>query len=130
MATNFDLTAANAVLKELYFGQTPENLVYRTNPLLAMIPKKTDAGGKYVPAPIIVGASQARSATFTNAQANQSPVLAKEFLVTRVSDYSIATIDNQTLLATKGDKAAFVDGLKTVVDGAFRSATQIGRAHV
>ena len=123
MATNFDLTAANAVLKELYFGQTPENLVYRTNPLLAMIPKKTDAGGKYVPAPIIVGASQGRSATFTNAQANQSPVLAKEFLVTRVSDYSIATIDNQTLLATKGDKAAFVDGLKTVVDGAFRSAT-------
>ena len=68
MATNFDLTAANAVLKELYFGQTPENLVYRTNPLLAMIPKKTDAGGKYVPAPIIVGASQGRSATFTNAQ--------------------------------------------------------------
>lgn len=123
MATNFDLTAANSVLKELYFGQTPENLVYRTNPFLAMVPKKTDAGGKYVPAPIIVGASQGRSATFTNAQANQSPVIAKEFLVTRVSDYSIATIDNQTLLATKGDKAAFVDGLKTVVDGAFRSAT-------
>ena len=123
MATNFDLTAANAVLKELYFGQTPENLVYKTNPVLALIPKKTDAGGKYVPAPIIVGASQGRSATFSSAQANQSPVLAKEFLVTRVSDYSIATIDNQTMLATKGDKAAFVEGLKTVVDGAFRSAT-------
>lgn len=123
MATNFDLTAANAVLKELYFGQTPENLVYKTNPFLALIPKKTDAGGKYVPAPIIVGASQGRSATFSSAQANQSPVLAKEFLVTRVSDYSIATIDNQTMLATKGDKAAFVEGLKTVVDGAFRSAT-------
>lgn len=123
MATNFDLTAANAVLKELYFGQTPENLVYKTNPFLALVPKKTDAGGKYVPAPIIVGASQGRSATFSSAQANQSPVLAKEFLVTRVSDYSIATIDNQTMLATKGDKAAFVEGLKTVVDGAFRSAT-------
>ena len=123
MGAYFDLSAANAVLKELYFGQTPENLVYKNNPFLALVPKKTDAGGKYIPVPIITGASQGRSATFTNAQGNQSPVLAQEFLVTRATDYSIATIDNQTLLATKSDRAAFVEGLKTVVDGAFRSAT-------
>lgn len=123
MGANFDLTAANAVLKELYFGQTPENVVYKNNPALALISKKTDAGGKYIPVPIIYGVSQGRSSTFSNAQAQQSPVQAAEFLVTRASDYSIATIDNQTMLATKGDKAAFVEGLKTVVDGAFRAAT-------
>ena len=123
MGAYFDLSAANAVLKELYFGQTPEDVVYRENPALALIEKKTDAGGKYIPVPIIYGASQGRSSTFANAQANQTPVLAAEWLVTRASDYSIATIDNQTMLATKGDKAAFVQGLKTVVDSAFRGAT-------
>jgi len=118
----FDLSAANAVLKELYFGQTPENLVYRDNPLHALLSKNEDAGGKYIPVPVIYGTSKGRSSSFANAQGNQSPVLAAEFLLTRATDYSIGTIDNHTMLATKGDKAAFVAGLKTVVDGAFREA--------
>ncbi len=122
MGAYFDLTSANAVLKELYFGQTPEDLVYRENPALALLEKKEDAGGKYIPVPIIYGVSQGRSSNFSNAQGNQTPVLASEFLLTRASDYSIATIDNQTMLATKGDKSSFVEGLKTVVDGAYRSS--------
>lgn len=41
-----NLTAMNAALKELYDGQVVENLVYSDNPFLALVPKKTDFGGK------------------------------------------------------------------------------------
>lgn len=93
------------------------------NPFLAMVPKKTDFGGKYKPIPIITGVSQGRSATFSNAQGNQSPVQIQSFLLTRVSDYSIATIDNQTMLASRTDKMSFLEGAKLVIDGAYRSVT-------
>jgi hypothetical protein len=123
MGQYLDLSAMNAALKELYDGQVVENLVYADNPFLAMVKKNTDFGGKYKPIPIITGSSQGRSSTFSNAQGNQSPVQIESFLLTRVSDYSIATIDNQTMLASKTDKMAFLEGAKLVIDGAIRSIT-------
>ena len=113
----------NAALKELYDGQTVENLVYADNPMLARLVKKTDFGGKYLPVPIIIGVSQGRSSIFANAQGNQSAVQIQSFLVTRSSDYSIATIDNQTMLASRTDEMAFLEGSKLVIDGAIRSCT-------
>lgn len=118
-----NLTNMNAALKELYDGQAVENLVYTDNPFLAMVPKKTDFGGKYLPQPIVSGVSQGRSATFSTAQANQSQNVINSFLLTRASDYSIATIDNQTMLASATDKMSFLEGSKLVIDGAIRSAT-------
>jgi hypothetical protein len=78
---------------------------------------------KYKPVPIITGVSQGRSSTFSNAQGNQSPVQIQSFLLTRVSDYAIATVDNQTMLASKTDKMSFLEGAKLVIDGAIRSCT-------
>lgn len=123
MGQYLDLSSMNAALKELYDGQVVENLVYADNPLLAMLKKNTDFGGKYKPIPIINGVSQGRSSTFTNAQGNQSPVQIQSFLITRCADYSIATIDNQTMLASRTDKMAFLEGSKVVIDGAIRSLT-------
>jgi hypothetical protein len=118
-----NLTSMNAALKELYDGQTVENLVYKNNPFMAMIKKNTDFGGKYKPVPIQSGVSQGRSAVFTTAQANQTAAVVDSFLLTRVSDYSIATIDNQTLMASATDKMTFLNGSKILIDGAIRSAT-------
>lgn len=73
--------------------------------------------------PIITGVSQGRSSTFATAQTNQSPVQIQSFLLTRVADYSIATIDNQTMMASRTDKMAFLEGAKLVIDGAIRSCT-------
>lgn len=123
MGQYLDLAAMNAALKELYDGQVVENLVYADNPFLAMVKKNTDFGGKYKPIPIITGVSQGRSATFANAQGNQSPVQIESFLLTRNYDYSIATIDNQTMLASRTDKMSFLEGSKVVIDGAIRSIT-------
>lgn len=121
--TVFNTTAATAALKELYTDQVLQNMVYADNPFLAMIPKKTDFGGKYKPIPIIIGTSQGRSALFATAQANQTAADIKSFLLTRVSDYSIAQITNEMLLAAKTDKMAFIEGSKVLVDAAIRAIT-------
>lgn len=116
MGAYLDLGSMNAALKELYDGQTVENLVYADNPLLSFIPKKTDFGGKYKPIPIISGVSQGRSSLFANAQGNQSPAQIQEFLLTRCTDYGVASIDNQTMLASETDQMSFLNGAKLVVD--------------
>ena len=123
MSQILDTSAMNAALKELYDNQTVENLVYNDNPFLAMVRKNTDFGGKYKPVPIITGASQSRSSSFSNAQTNQSPVQIESFFLTRASDYSIAQIDNQTMLASRTDKMSFLEGSKVLIDGAITSIT-------
>jgi hypothetical protein len=118
-----DASAMNAALKELYDGQVVENLVYADNPFFSMVKKNTDFGGKNKPIPIITGVSQGRSSSFANAQANQSAAVIKSFALTRCTDYSIAQIDNQTMLASKTDKMAFLEGAKLLIDSALRSIT-------
>lgn len=121
--TVLNMTAANAVLKELYNDQVLQDMVYRNNPALALIPKRTDFGGKYKPIPIVIGTSQGNSNTFANAQANQTAANLKSFLLTSTSDYAIAQIDNRTMLSAKTDKMAFIQTAKVLVDSAIRAAT-------
>lgn len=118
----YDIAAATAALKELYAGQVVQNLAYKDNPFLAMVPKRTDFAGKNYPLPIQFGVSQGRSATFANAQANITAAQLSEFLLTRKKDYSIAQLDNETMLASASDIGSFVKGAKVVVDSAIRSA--------
>jgi hypothetical protein len=120
---SFDLGAANAALKELYDDQKIANLVYKNNPFLAMVPKMEEFGGKYMPLPLIINNSQGRSATFSSAQGNQTSAVVQSFALTRAANYSIAQIDNQTMLASKTDKMAFINGATVVIDGAIRSLT-------
>jgi hypothetical protein len=120
---SFDIAAATAVLKELYDGQPVNNEVYKKNPLFAMMKKATDFEGKNKPIPIQTGVSQGRSTNFTFALNNQTANVYKEFFLTRAKDYSIAEIDNETLLAMATDKGSFIRGAKAVIDGALRSAT-------
>ena len=120
---SFDLGAANAALKELYDDQKIANLVYKNNPFLAMVPKMEEFGGKYMPIPLIVNTSQGRSATFSSAQSQQTAATVESFALTRVANYSIAQIDNQTMLASKTDKMAFINGATVVIDGAIRALT-------
>lgn len=119
--TQLNLTAMNAALKELYDDQTVQNLVYSDNPLMAMVPKKTNFGGKNKPIPIIIAASQGRSANFSNAQTNKAATEIDAFALTRAKDYSLADIDNETMLSSQTDKMAFLEGAKVLIDGAFRS---------
>lgn len=121
-------TASNqvAALKELYTGSDDymKDLVYKKNPLLALIPKNEAPGGfagKYIPVPLVYGTPQGRSASFSNAQSNQTAPYLASFFVYRVSNYQLVTITNELLEATKDDAGAFVDEAKLNMDTGFRN---------
>lgn len=87
-----------------------------------MIQKKEEFPGKYFPVPVVYGFGGGGSATFSNAYNNQSSPLVAEFLVTRVADFRLATIDGQLLAAAQTDPGAFIDGSELMIDAAFQDA--------
>lgn len=119
-----DMTSFASSLKAHYTNDTVENMVYTDNPLLAMMTKYEKFGGKNLPIPIIHGNPQGRSASFTKAQANKTNTQMKDFVLTRAKDYSLASIDNETIEASKGDANAFLEAATTEIDGAINSAAR------
>lgn len=119
-----DMTSFDAALKQHYTNDRIENMVYKDNPFLAMLPKMEDFGGKNLPIPIIYGNPQGRSATFATAQANKTNSQLKDFVLTRNHDYSLASIDNETLEASQGDSNAFMEAATVEIDGAINSAAR------
>lgn len=114
-----------AALKELYTGDDfMKDLVYKKNPLLALLPKDESPGGfagKYIPVPLVYGTPQGRSATFATAQSNQTAPALSSFFVYRVKNYQLCTIDNELLEATKDDAGAFINEAKLNMDTAIRN---------
>ena len=108
-------------LKEHYKPQRIKEMVYKNNPLLAMIPKYTKFGGENMPIPIIVTGPQRRSATFANAQGNASTSSVKQFLLTRVKDYSFASIEHEAIKASQSNTDAFIRYATMEIDGAIHS---------
>lgn len=120
-----DMTSFDAALKDHYKDQRVENMVYKNNPFMALVPKKEDFGGRKWPCPIIYGNPQGRSKTFSTAQTRggSSESKIESFDLTRVKDYGVATIDGETMEASKGDINAFMDAATTEIDGIIREVT-------
>lgn len=117
------MTTMDAILKEQYPSERIENLVYQDNALLAMLPKAEDFGGDVMVIPLIYGNPQGRSASISVAiakAASAAPQLQK-FNLTRVKNYSVATMDGETLDATEGNAAAFVSAFTLTMDTAIQS---------
>lgn len=126
MASGLDLTAHDAALKQHYTADKVEDMTYRKNPMFALTPKMEKFGGKNLPIVIVYGNPQGRSKTFANAQTRSTATSTKstDFILTRVKDYSIATIDNETLEASANDADAFIDASTVEIDGAINSLTR------
>lgn len=116
-----DLTKFGPGLKAYYSNQRVENMTYKDYPFYAMVPKKKDFFGKNYPLPIQIGNPQGRSKTFAKAKANQTSSVYKDFTLTRVKDYSLATVDNETAEASENDKGAFLKALTNEIDSAIKS---------
>jgi hypothetical protein len=111
-----------ASLKELYKDDKRymQDLVYKENPLYALLPKDESPGGfegKYIPVPLRFGNPQGRSHTFSNAQGNQTATSLDSFFVYVISDYQLVTITNLLMEQTKSNAGAFVDAAKLQIDG-------------
>jgi hypothetical protein len=121
-----DLTTFDKALKVLYTDQRVENMVYQDNPLLAIMSKWEKFKGKNLTIPIIYGTPQGRSATFATAQSrgDATTVGTEAFVLTRVKDYSIATLENEVLRASEGDEAAFLEAAQATIDGSIHALTR------
>lgn len=121
-----DLSSFDAALKQHYTDDRVQNMVYKDNPLFAMMSKMENFGGRNLPIVNIWGNPQGRSANFQRAQTRGNATSSKldDFLLTRVKDYSIATIDNETLEASKGDANAFMTAATTEIDGTINTLSR------
>lgn len=118
-----DLTSFEFAMKQYYTDAKVREMVYKDAPLHSILPKFENAGGENIPTPLLYGNPQSRSATFSVAQALASNSSSKgvKFLITRNHDYAIATVDNETMMASQGDKGAFMAAAVTEFDGALNS---------
>ena len=121
---SLNMTTFAAALKQHYTDQKIENMVYKDNPFLAMISKYEDFGGENLKLPVKYGIPMGRSATFADAQNNKTASQLKAFLLTRNSDYAIASIKNETIEASKGNANAFIEAATFEIDGAIEAATR------
>ena len=121
---SFNQTNFLAAMKHMYPYKKVENLVYKNNPLIAMITKNTSFPGRNATYAVEFGMTHGRSATFATAQANRSGTQLKEFVVTRVKDYSIVSVDNETLLAADGNEGSLLDVAKAKTDSALHALSR------
>lgn len=114
-------------LKRLYPQSEIDNLVYKDNPLLAMIGKQGGFMGSSTQIAIRYADNIAESATFSTAQAQAATSASKgvQMTLTRQKAYALWQIDTESILAAESDKAAFLRTLKTEVDSALNN---FGRA--
>lgn len=119
-STEFDLSAANYVTKQLYNGQDVMNMVVNGSPALSFLPKMTEFVGESLPIPVEYAPSQGRSAAFATAQSNTTALAGVKFLLTRVKNYSVAQLDRETMKATATNAGAFAAAVKRVTDQAIR----------
>ena len=117
-----DMSKFGPGLKAYYSNQRVENMTYKDFPFYAMLTKKKDFYGKNYPLPIQIGNPQGRSHTFAKAKANQTSSIYRDFTLTRVKDYSLATVDNETAEASENDKGAFLKALTNEINSAIKSA--------
>ena len=128
MATYANSSNQVAALKELYTDDKEymKDLVYKENPLLALVPKNESPdgfAGKYIPVPLEYGTPQGRSHAFANAQNQQTATSLASFFVYVISDYQLVTITNLLMEQTKTNAGAFVDAAKLQMDAGFRNIT-------
>lgn len=120
-----DMTTFDDAMKQLYSVERVENMVYADNPLLAMIPKSEKFFGKNIPIPIQYGIPQSRGVTVATAQGvSRDYVGVEQFVLTRVKDYAVATIDGETIMASENDEGAFMEAASAQVDGCIHTLTR------
>ena len=119
-----DINSVTQALKDHYKPLRVQNMVYQDNPLLALMPKYTKFGGENMPIPLLYGNPQRRSANFSNGKAVSSTSSLGRFTLTRVKDYSFASITGESIKATERDSDAFLRYATMEVDGAMHSLTR------
>lgn len=114
-----DLTAMDYALKTLYPNGV-EELVFKDEPFLALVPKDKNFVGRNQVIDVIYEDTQGRSANIANAQANYTSHKGIAFTITRAKDYAYGVLDRETMKATATDEGAVVNALTKEMQSATR----------
>lgn len=114
--TTFTTSNGSALLKVLY-PEGVEEIWFEESPLAAWLPKKTDFVGVNKQINTIISGITG-STDFATALNNVSTPELPAFNVTRKKNYVIGSIENEMMAASKGDRAAIAEAVKTKLDAA------------
>lgn len=111
----------DALLKELYPDGVPQDMLMRSHPLTALVPKDDNATGEYMVIPVVYDLPPGRSATIANVlDYTNGPIGASKhakFLPSLVEDYAATALNMLTVYKTANDRGAFVEMRKMEIDG-------------
>lgn len=124
MASPFDMTEADGLLKQRFAKDAMKNLTYQDNPFFAMVPKDDSIGGENYKIPLRTGNNQGTGSTVSGAQANAYAPIVNAFLVTQAKYYTVAYISGQVIASAKGDLNSFVDAVALEMQDAVQSHTR------
>ena len=116
-----DMTAFDAMFKEIYPDGVPEEVAYRKHVFLELVPKADDFEGDVLVLPLFYGGPAGRSATLSTAITNESPSKSKKFVLTIGQDYCSWSVDARTIYASRSNRGAFVSARKKEADLALQS---------
>lgn len=116
MAVLVSNTDVKAVLKTLWPQKRINNMVYPDHPFLAMVAKNEAFYGENMVIAVRIGDSQGRSATFATAQANATGFKARKFIITRVKDYQVVSLETEAIMASENDRGALIKALDTEME--------------
>jgi hypothetical protein len=115
---DLDPVAFDWSLKTNYSPDDVKSMCLEDHPLLAKMSRSEKFRGKSFVFGVKYARTRGRSAGFAQAQAYKGPSKGKDFTLTRKKDYSLATLDNELLMACDGDEAALVDAMTDEMDAA------------
>ncbi|MFZ8934024.1 MAG: hypothetical protein ACO2ZP_09015, partial [Bacteriovoracaceae bacterium] len=105
-------------LKTIYPDGRPKFLGWEDAPLLSMVKKRPDFGGKEWKWAAYHGQPQNRSADPLTAFTGDHQQTGKEFVINRVQNYSSFRIQRETIMASmKVGSDSYIDDLKSGIDG-------------
>lgn len=118
------VTALAPILKSMY-AKMAKDVLYKTHPLLAIMPKDTNFKGEDFKLPLRYTPEPGGSATFAKALANRGPSGYKRFTVTRRKDYAIGSIETELVRAALGGgEAAIMEAMSSVLKGLQNTASR------
>jgi hypothetical protein len=117
--SNLSTTDIRAVLEELYLKDNViPDLIYRNNPVLGILPKSTEGGGKYRHVHVKHVRPQGRSASFASAQANRVGSKRVAFDVDWRNNYQIGALDGNVIRQARGNRVILIEHVKDEIDEA------------
>lgn len=102
-----DMTSYDYVLKNLYSEDEVFDACVKEDPLLGMLSKDENFTGRAEIFPLRYSEAGGRSKTFSTAQAAKKGSKGVDIVLPRKHDYSIGSIDGETMDASVGDMGAF-----------------------